>query len=73
MTERDYRVRVDITFAPDDEGAARGLYNHCKNQLSKGVNIDGAGSIGETSFISLERCGHRIGESCEEIEREELP
>lgn len=68
---RDFRVRIDLNFDPADEGIARGIYNHCKNQTTKAVNINGVNTIEEVGYVSLERCGHRIGESCEEIEREE--
>ncbi|KKM86237.1 hypothetical protein LCGC14_1281080 [marine sediment metagenome] len=72
MAEKDFRVRVDLTFDPADEGVARGLYNHAVNQMSKAVNIDGTRVPREVGKVTLSRCGHRIGESCEEIDREEV-
>jgi len=71
MDNRDYRIRIDITFDPSDVGVANGLYNHCRNQLNKAINIDVNNIPPEVSFVSLERCGHRIGESCTETKREE--
>lgn len=70
---RDFRVRINLTFDPADEGVARGIYNHCKNQMSKAVNISVDAIPDEISFVSLELCGHRLGVECEEIAREEIP
>lgn len=70
---RDFRVVIDLNFDPSDEGVARALYNHAVNQMAKAVNPNGPESVLETGYVSLVRCGHRIGESCEEIEREEVP
>lgn len=72
MENRDFRVRIDLSFDPADEGVARGLFNHAVNQMAKALNPDGPESVQEISYVSLERCGHRIGESCTEIEREEV-
>ena len=69
---RDIRVRVDLTFDPVDEGVARGVYNHARGQMAKALNIQVDNIPPEISFVSLERCGHRIGESCDEIERIEV-
>ena len=53
-------VEYDLSFPPDKQGVAIGLFNHTKNVPST------------TGFISLERCGHRINESCELIERHDV-
>ena len=60
-------VEYDLAFPPDKQGMAIGLFNHTKNISS--VKLPGAGEFDETGFVSLERCGHRIKESCEVIER----
>lgn len=70
---RDFRVKVDLNFDPADEGVARGLYLHAVNQIAKAININGEGITKENGYVSLERCGHRLGETCEEIERREVP
>ncbi len=63
---RDLRVRAFLYI--ENEGVALGLFNHSKN--SPGVSpLPGAGEFDETGFVSLERCGHRINQSCEIIER----
>lgn len=66
--ERDFRIRCNLTFPPEEEGVARGLINHLWNQINKAVNINPGEDNEEIGYCSLERCGHRIGETCELIE-----
>lgn len=70
---RDFRVRIDLDFDPANEGVARGLFNHAVAQIAKAVNINPGSDSQEIGYVSLERCGHRIGEPCEVTEREEVP
>ncbi|KKN22971.1 hypothetical protein LCGC14_0909740 [marine sediment metagenome] len=60
-------VDYDLAFPPDKQGVAIGLFNQTKN--IKAVKLPNAEEGEETGFVSLERCGHRIKESCEIIER----
>ena len=60
-------VEYDLAFPPDKQGMAIGLFNHTKN--IRAVKLPGASD--ETGFVSIERCGHRIRESCEVIEKYE--
>ena len=69
---RDFRVRPDLTFAPKDEGIARGLYRHAITQMERAININPNTAWIEKSHVSLIRSGHRIGQSCEELMREEI-
>lgn len=73
MPKKDFRVKIDLNFAPADEGVARGLYNHVKGQLAKAKPINPPDGTPELTYIELQHCGHNIGEGCEEIEREEVP
>lgn len=66
--ERDFRIRCDLTFPHEEEGVARGLIQHLWNQIGKAVNIKSGESGEEIGYCSLERCGHRINQSCEIIE-----
>lgn len=72
MSERDFRIRCDLVFPSEEEGTARGLINHLWNQTGKAVNINPGTDLAEIGYVSLERCGHRIGEACEVIERYEV-
>lgn len=72
IDSRDFRVRIDLTFGPADEGVARGLFNHAVNQMDKAVNINPGKDWEEISYVEIERDGHRIGEECTKIEREEV-
>ncbi len=60
-------VEYDLVFPPDKQGMAIGLFNHTKNVPA--VKLPGAGEDDEAGFVSLEKCGHRIGVPCEIIER----
>ena len=64
-------VEYDLAFSPSNQGSAIGLFNHSKNfpGVSKLPNPDEGQ---ETGFVSLERCGHRIGQGCDLIERYEV-
>lgn len=70
---RDWRVRIDLNFPPEDEGVARGVFNHAKNQMDKAVPIFGPDITYEATYIELERDGHRTHEPCEILEKEEVP
>ena len=56
--DNHYFVKFDLCFPPDKEDDARGLYNHTKNTPSQ------HSPTGETCYVSLEHCGHRINEPC---------
>ncbi|KKM47226.1 hypothetical protein LCGC14_1558860 [marine sediment metagenome] len=60
-------VEYDLAFPPEEQGKARGLFNHSKN--INAVKYPDAEEGMQTGYVSLERCGHRIKESCEIIER----
>ena len=66
--ERDFRIRCDLCFPPEQEGVARGLLAHIWNQMDKAININPGAENEEISYCSFERCGHRIDEPCELIE-----
>ena len=66
--DRDFRIRIDLTFPPSKEGVARGLLLHIQNQMDEAVNINPGADNEEAGYCSLERCGHRIDKPCEVIE-----
>lgn len=61
-------VKYDLAFPPEKQGMARGLFNHTKNIPAVPLPEGGA-EEGETGYVSLERCGHRIKERCDLVER----
>ncbi len=63
-------VEYDLAFPPDKQGIAIGLFNHTKNIPA--VPLPNPDEFEETGFVSLERCGHRIKESCEVTDRYEV-
>lgn len=69
---RDFRIRCDLTFPPEEEGVARGLITHLWNQIGKAININPGEPFEERGYASLELCGHRIGESCEIVENHDV-
>lgn len=66
-----YVVEYDLAFPPENQGMAQGLFNYSKN-LSGVSKLPNPDEGQETGFVSIERCGHRIKESCEIIERYEV-
>ncbi len=62
-------VEYDLPFPPDKRGMAIGLFNQSKNTPAKKLST----SEGETGFVSLERCGHRVKQRCDPIERYDVP
>jgi len=69
---RDFRVRCDLTYPKENQGVAIGLINHIKNLIDRAINIYPGEPIEEKGYLYIERCGHRIGEPCEVIERYEV-
>ena len=63
----DWIVLYDLAFPPDRQGMAIGLFNHTKNILT-----EQACPMRNPCFVSLERCGHRIAQACEIVERYEV-
>ncbi len=52
----------DMNF--DNQGMARGLLNHIRALLPQATSPDDM-----VGFVELEWCGHRLGTSCNAIER----
>ena len=63
-------VEFDLAFPPDKQGIARGLFNHSKN--TPAVKLPNPTEGQDTGSVSIERCGHRIKQGCEPIERYEV-
>jgi len=59
-----YDVSGDMNFPPENEGIARGVIDHIADVFGQAVIIPDV-----TSFYELERCGHRIQEQCDIVER----
>lgn len=57
--ERDFRVKLDIAFGPDDAAYAKELIQLVLPYLRQGqVLSQGLG------YVQNERCGHRLGVAC---------
>ena len=65
--DNHWDVRFDLCFPPDKQDVAEGLFNHTKNVPSVPSPYPE-----EIAFVSMERCGHRIGVSCNITERHEI-
>ena len=65
--DNHWDVRYDLDFPPDKQDVAEGLFNHTKN-----VSSVPSPYPEETAFVSIERCGHRIDQRCDPIERVEI-
>ena len=69
----NWTVEYDLAYPPELQDTAEGLFNHTKNvALNNAIKLPGAEEGDKTGFVSLERCGHRIKEGCELIERYEV-
>lgn len=70
---RDFRVRVDLNFDPSKVIRARAFYALCKRQVEHADNINPGAPNQEIGYVSIHRCGHRRGEECTLIEKDEVP
>jgi len=70
--ERDYRVRIDLCFPPEQKAKADQLRDLIEPFLTSAVLINGDKLNEERGFIDIERCGHRLGISCDKVERWEV-
>ncbi len=76
VDNRDDRIRVDLPLPPEirqqhPEKLAE-LRDLLLQALAVAVVINEGQDNEERGFIEIERCGHRIGESCEKIARWEV-
>lgn len=69
---RDYRVRVDLTFPPGSKRHADALRDTLADLYRYATKVNEGQDNEEIGFISVERCGHRLGLPCEEIIRYEV-
>ena len=72
MDKRDYRVRIDLCFPPEQKAKADQLRDLIEPFLTSAVLINENKMNEERGFLDVERCGHRIGVSCNKIERWEV-
>lgn len=72
MADKDLRIRMDITLPPEAAQYADELRSALIPFLRHGVVIHEGQENEERGFISVERCGHRVGQSCQEIARWEV-
>ncbi len=66
---RDYRIRMDLSFPPEAKQHMEKIRDALLPLYRNAIDINPDKPNEEKGFISVERCGHRIGESCEIIER----
>lgn len=72
MDNRDFRIRIDLTFAPKDEKIARTLYDYIISHSDKAIIINKGLANEEKGLVEIERCGHRLKLPCEVIARREV-
>ncbi len=65
-----YRVRVDLSFANEDD--ARALMKYAKGLTSRAVSINEGNENEEVSFCDLEICRHDEGLPCTRLDRVEI-
>ena len=70
--ERDYRIRLDLSFPPEARQYAERIRDALLPLYQNAVVINEGGDNEERGYIEVERCGHRIGEACEVIARWEV-
>ena len=70
--ERDYRLRVDLTFPPEVKQYAEQIRDVLVQLYAHAVVINEGGVNEEGGFIDIQRCGHRLGLSCDTIGRWEV-
>jgi len=70
--ERDFRVRMDLCFPPEVQDKAEQIKDFLLILYENAVVINDERENEERGFIDVERCGHRLGLSCEKIARWEV-
>ncbi len=69
----NWTVKFDLCFPPEFQSMAEGLYQHTENMArNQAVPLPNPTEWQDTGFVSIERCGHRIKQSCEIIDRYEV-
>jgi len=63
--ERDFRVRMDLCLPSEAINYADQIRYALTPFLHYGVVINEGKDNEERGFIEIERCGHRVEESCE--------
>jgi len=72
MVEKDYRIRVDLTFPPEVKQYADQLRDILVKLYTNAVVINKGSVNEEGGFIDIERCGHRLGLPCDKLLRFEV-
>lgn len=72
MDKRDIRIRIDLCIPPEKEGVVMQLKTLLEPFLKEAIIINEHKSNEERGYIDVERCGHRLGISCEKVERWEV-
>jgi len=72
MSEKDFRIKMDITLPPEAQDYADQIRSALTPFLQHGVIINEGQSNEERGFVEVERCGHRLEEPCEVIARWEV-
>ena len=70
--ERDFRLRMDITIPSQAQNYIPQIRDALTPFLQYGVIINEGQDNEERGYISVERCGHRVGEPCEVLARWEV-
>ena len=69
---RDYRLRVDLTFPLEVKQYAEQIRDILAQFYSYAVVINEGKPNEEGGYIDIERCGHRLGLPCNKLERWEV-
>ena len=69
---RDFRVRMDLVLPEEAGQYADQIKDALIPFLSNAVIINEGLPNEESGYIEVERCGHRLNQSCEKIARWEV-
>ncbi len=70
--ERDFRIRMDLVLPKEAEQYADQIQTALTPFLNNAVIINEGLPNEESGYIEVERCGHRLNQSCEKIARWEV-
>ena len=70
--ERDFRIRMDLSFPPTAQSHAEQIRDLLLTLYSNVIIIQDETNVEERGYIDVERCGHNLDIGCETIARWEV-
>lgn len=69
---RDFRIRMDLCLPSEAANHADQIRDALTPFLQNAVVIHEGEANEERGYVEVERCGHRIGQSCDKMARWEV-